>query len=162
MKLDLDFAPKKGGRSSLHLGLGGLLLTLLIGIAWTMTTETEARLPQHQIQGPGDEEVQAINSAIDDLNFPWLDVLTLVEASVDSAVHVTRLDADAREGRLSLQGEARDSRAVLELPARLRASRTVRDARVTSQSPANSSAAMIYPISFGLEVTFHSGGRESP
>ena len=127
-----------------------------------MTSETEAGLPQNQTSIPSEEEVQAINKAVDELNFPWLEVLTLVETSVDIGLRITQFDADAREGRLILHGEARDSRTVLELPARLRESSTVSDARVTSQSPANSPDATSYPIRFALEVIFLSGSGEQP
>ena len=160
MKLNIDFAPVAPGNYSLRLGLGSLLLALLLGIAWTMTSETEAGSPQNQILIPSEEEVQAINKAVDELNFPWLEILTLVETSVDASLRIIQFDADAREGRLILHGEARDSRAVLELPARLRDSPTVSDARVTSQRPANSPDAMSFPIRFALEVTFRSGSGE--
>ncbi len=162
MKLKIDFAPVAPGKSSIRLGLGSILLALLLGIAWTMTSETEAGLPQNQTLIPSEEEVQAINKAIDELNFPWLEVLTLVETSVDTSLRITQFDADAREGRLVLHGEARDSRAVLELPSRLRESATVSDARVTSQSPANRTDATSFPIRFALEVTFRSGSGEQP
>lgn len=162
MNLDINFAPRHARQGSLRMGIGTAILVLMLGVAWTITSETEAGLPHYGSQMPSEDEILAINKAVDELNFPWQDVLTLVETSVDETVRISQFDADAREGRLNLNGEALDSRAILELPARLRASSTVIDARVTSQSPANNQEATGCPIRFALEVSFRqtSGSRQ--
>lgn len=162
MKLDINFAPHHAGRGSLRMGIGTAILTLTLGIAWTVTSETEAGLPHYGSQMPSEEEVQAINTAVDELNFPWLDILTLVETSTNETVRISQFDADAREGRLTLNGEARYSRAILELPSRLRASPVVIDARVTSQSPTDAREVSSYPIRFALEVSFRQNSEVRP
>jgi len=159
--LRLDFAPAHR-ESSLRMGLGSAMLALVLAVAWSLTGDTEAGPPPHQAVLPSIEEVQAINVAVDELNFPWGAVLSLVEASVDDSQRITRFEADAREGRLSLQGEARDSRAVLALPGRLRADALVADARVLSQGPASALENGGFPIRFALEVSLRSGPGGAP
>jgi hypothetical protein len=154
MSLRIDFAPVRGRKSSLRVGIGSAVMALILALAWTITSETEAGLPHYQSATPTQEEIRAINNAIDELNFPWLQVLVLVEGSVDDSLRIVQFDANARDGRLNLQGEARDSRSVLELPARLRTSQVVADARVMSQNPASNHEAGSFPIRFALEVSF--------
>lgn len=162
MSLQIDFAPARPGKSPLRLGIGSTLLALLIGLVWIVTNETEAGLPPHQTLLPSEEEVRTINRAIDDINFPWLALLTAIEGSTDDSLRIIQLDASASDERLTLQGEARDSRAVLELPARLRATSAIADARVLSQSPASLTEVRDYPIRFALEVTLRSAEGERP
>jgi hypothetical protein len=162
MSLRIDFAPVSGRKSSLRLGIGSAVMALILALAWTITNETEAGLPQYQSSRPAEEEIRAINRAIDELNFPWLQVLMLVEKGVDDSLRIVRFDANARDGRLNLHGEARDSRSVLELPAKLRASPVVADARVISQSPVGGGDASIFPIRFALEVSFLAFEGEQP
>lgn len=160
-ELRLDFAPSRA-ESSLRLGLGSAMLALILAVTWSLTGDTEAGPPPHQTSLPSAEEVQSINAAVDQLNFPWGRVLGLVEASVDDSQRMTRFEADARDARLSIQGEARDSRAVLDLPGRLRADALVADARVLSQGPANASETGGLPIRFALEVSLRTKAGESP
>ncbi len=152
--MNIDFAPQSRRRASLRLGISAAMLVLLLGMVWSITGDTEAALPQNVASMPSDEEIQAINGAVDELNFPWPAVLSLVETSVDDNLRIIQFDADARENRLALHGEARDSRSVLELPDRLRASPLIIDARLISQNPAGDLEANGYPIRFSLVATF--------
>ena len=85
-----------------------------------------------------------------------------VQCSADDSLRFLQLDADARDGRMTIQGEARNSRAVLELPARLRSNPAITEARVISQSPASNTEARSFPIRFALEVKFQSSEGEQP
>ena len=162
MSLNIDFAPSTPKRSPLRLGIGSTMLALILAVAWILSSETEAGLPPHQALMPSEEEIQNINRAVDDLNFPWLAVLTSLENSTDESLRVIQIDADARDGRLNLQGEARDSRAVLDLPGRLRTHAAVSDARVVSQSPADNGDPREFPVRFALEITLGNSAGELP
>lgn len=157
----LDFAPARSG-SSLRVGVGLAMLALVLAVTWSLTGDTEAGPPPHQAALPSIEEVQAINTAVDELNFPWGRVLGLVETSIDDSQRITRFEADARDGRLSFQGDARDSSAVLALPGRLRADALVADARVLSQGPANATENGGFPVRFALEVNLQTHSGELP
>jgi hypothetical protein len=158
----IDFAPPRQGRSSIRLGVSAVMLALLLGMVWSISGETEAAFSQNASSMPSEEEMHAINSAVDELNFPWSEVLSLLEASVDGSLRIIQFDADATAGRLSLQGEARDSRSVLELPDRLRASPLITEAHVISQSPASDQETNGYPIRFALAATFRPLAGEQP
>ena len=160
--MNIDFAPQSRHRASLRLGISAAMLALLLGMVWSITGDTEAAFPQNASSVPSEEEIQAINSAVDELNFPWPAVLALVEKSVDDSLRIIQFDADARENRLTLHGEARDSRSVLELPDRLRASPLIADARVISQNPASDQEATGYPVRFALVATFRPPAGEQP
>ncbi len=162
MSLNIDFAPPKQKQSPLSLGIGSTMLLLTLALAWALTSETEAGLPPNQTLMPGEEEIQSINRAVDDLNFPWLAVLTSLENSTDERLRIIQIDADARDGRLSLQGEARDSRAVLVLPGHLRSHAAISDARVVSQSPADTREPREFPVRFALEITLSSSAEAKP
>ncbi|HWR80831.1 MAG TPA: hypothetical protein VN303_11620 [Pseudomonas sp.] len=162
MSLRIDFAPSAGRKSSLRLGLGSAAMVLILSLAWVITSETEAGLPQSLVSQPAEEDIRMMNNAIDELNFPWLQILSLVEDSVDDTLRIIQFDANARDGRLSLHGEAKDSRVVLELPARLRASPVIEEARVISQNPAGNNETGNFPIRFALEVTFRATDRIQP
>lgn len=162
MSLQINFAPRSARQSPLRLGISAAMLALILAMTWSLTSETEAGLPPHQTLMPSAEEIQHINSAIDELNFPWLALLTSLENSADESLRIIQFDADIRDGRLSLQGEARDSRAVLELPGRLRTNPAVSAARVISQSPAKHGEIRDFPIRFALEVTFRTPAGEQP
>lgn len=159
--LQLDFAPVYRD-SSLRVGLGSAMLALVLAVTWSLTGDTEAGPPPHQAALPSIEEVQAINTAVDELNFPWGRVLGLIETSIDDSQRITRFEADARDGRLSFQGDARDSSAVLALPGRLRAEALVADARVLSQGPTNSTENGGFPVRFALEVNLQTRSGEQP
>ena len=146
----------------MRLGISAVMLALLLGMVWSITGDTEAAFPQNASAMPSEEEVHAINSAVDELNFPWSEVLSLVEASVDGSLRIIQFDADTTRDRLSLQGEARDSRSVLELPDRLRASPLITDARVISQNPAGDQETNGYPIRFALAATLRPLAGEQP
>lgn len=160
--MNIDFAPQSRHRASLRLGISAVMLALLLGMVWSITGDTEAAFPQNTASVPSNEEIQAINSAVDELNFPWPAVLSLVETSVGDSLRIIQFDADARENRLTLHGEGRDSRSVLELPDRLRASPLITDARLISQNPASGQEANGYPIRFTLVATFRPVAGEQP
>ena len=160
--MKIDFAPPSRHKSSMRLGLSAVMLALLLGMVWSITGDTEAAFPQNTSSIPSEEEIHAINGAVDELNFPWPEVLSLVETSVDGSLRIIQFDADARENRLTLHGEARDSRSVLELPDRLRASPQIIDARVISQNPASDQDTNGYPIRFVLAATFRPLAGEQP
>lgn len=160
--MNIDFAPPSQHKSSMRLGISAAMLALLLGMVWSITGDTEAAFPHNASSVPSEEEVQVINSAIDALNFPWPEILSLVEASVDDGLRIIQFDADPRENRLTLHGEARDSRSVLELPDRLRASPLIADARVISQNPAGDREANGYPIRFALTATLRPLAGEQP
>ena len=160
--MKIDFAPPRQGRRSIRLAFSAVMLALSLGMVWSITGETEAAFSQNASLMPPEEEVHAINNAIDELNFPWPEVFSLLEASVDGRSRIIQFDADVRAGRLSLHGEARDSRSVLELPDRLRASPLIIEARVISQSPAGDQETNGYPIRFALEATFRPLAGEQP
>ena len=162
MSLQIDFAPSAKTQSPLRLGLASITLAVVLGLAWSLSNETEAGLPPNHTLMPTSEEVRNINSAIDDLNVPWLAVLNAIENSADDSLRFLQLDADARDGRMTIQGEARNSRAVLELPARLRSDPEITEARVISQSPASHTEARNFPIRFALEVKFQAAEGEQP
>ena len=149
MSLQIDFVPSAKVQSPLRLGLASITLAVILGLAWSLSNETEAGLPPNHTLMPANEEVRSINSAIDDLNFHWLAVLNTFEP-------------DARDVRMTIQGKARNSRAVLELPARLRSNPAITEARVISQSPASNTEARSFPIRFALEVKFQSSEGEQP
>ncbi|RIX49506.1 MAG: hypothetical protein D3M94_00395 [Rhodocyclales bacterium GT-UBC] len=157
--LRLDFAPARR-ESSFRVGLGSAMLALVVAASWSLTGDTEAGPPPYQAALPSVEEIRAINAAVDELNFPWGQVLGLVESRIDGSQRITRFEADARAGRLSFQGEARDSSAVLMLPARLQADALVAEARVLSQGPANPAENGGFPIRFTLEVSLQGGSGE--
>jgi Fimbrial assembly protein (PilN) len=160
--MKIDFAPPGQHRSLMRLAISVVMLALLLGMVWSITSETEAAFPPNASLIPSEEEMHAINSAVDELNFPWSEVLSLVETSVDDNLRIIQLDADARENRLTLHGEARDSRSVLELPDRLRRSPLITDARVISQNPASDQESTGYSIRFALAATFRPAKVEQP
>lgn len=162
MSLQIDFAPTTKRQSPLRLGIGSLMLVLILGLAWSLTSETEASLSPNEMRLPAAEEIRSINSAIDELDFPWLAVLNSIEQSADGSLRFLQLDADARDQRMTLQGEARNSGAVLELPKRLRSNPAIADARVISQSPASHAENHEFPVRFALEVMFKPIEGEQP
>ena len=162
MSLQIDFAPSAKSQSPLRLGIGSIMLAVVLGLAWSLTSETEAGLPPTNTQMPTADEIRSINSAIDDLNFPWLAMLNSIESSAGNSMRLLQLDADARDGRMTIQGEARNSKAVLELPARLRSNPAIAEARVVSQSPASNGETRDFPVRFALEVTFQAIAGAQP
>jgi hypothetical protein len=162
MSLLIDFSPKSPSSSPLRVGIGSAVLALTLAAAWMLTSESEAGLLPHQALMPAEEEIRGINSAIDDLNFPWLAVLTALESSTDESLRIIQLDADAHDRRLNLRGEARDGRAVLDLPGRLSTHSAVGEARVVSQSPADNGEHSEFPVRFELEVTLRGSDGGQP
>jgi hypothetical protein len=162
MSLQIDFAPSAKSQSPLRLGIGSIMLAVTLGLAWSLTSETEAGLLPTHTQMPAAEEIRSINSAIDDLNFPWLAVLNSIESSADNSLRFLQLDADAHDSRMSIQGEARNSKAVLELPARLRSNTVIAEARVVSQSPASNGETRDFPVRFALEVMLQTTAETQP
>lgn len=151
MSLHIDFAPRARRKTALSLSVWSAVLVLFIAMAWTLTSETEAGLPADLTSMP-EEEMQSINSAIDELNFPWLEVLASLESAMNDGLRIVQLDADLRDARLSVQGMAQDSSAVSELPGYLRAHRAMSDVRIVSQSPAGDANEDGFSIRFGLEA----------
>lgn len=162
MRLQINFAPTTKAQSPLRLGIGAIMLALILELFWSQTSETEASLLPNHTQMPAAEEIRSINSAIDDLDFPWLAVLNSIESSTDDSLRFLQLDADAREKRMTLQGEARNSITVLELPSRLRSNPAIAEARVVSQSPASNADHHDFPVRFALEVIFKATEGEQP
>lgn len=160
--MNIDFAPPGQRRSHMRLAISAVMLVLLLGMVWSITSETEAAFPPNASLVPSEDEMHAINSAVDELNFPWSEVLSLIETSVDDNLRIIQFDADTRENRLTMHGEARDSRSVLELPDRLRRSPLITDARVISQNPASNQESSGYSIRFALAATFRPVTGEQP
>ena len=106
--------------------------------------------------------MHAINSAVDELNFPWPRFSRWSKRASMAVCASSSSMPMPREYRLSLHGEARDSRSVLELPDRLRASPLIIDARVISQNPASDQDTNGYPIRFALAATFRPLAGEQP
>lgn len=156
MSLHIDFSPhrQQSKKHWLGLSLGSATVTLLCVLAWSMSNESEAGFHFAQESLSGEESRLALNKAIDDLNFPWLAVLVLLEENTSPDLRLGQLEADSRSGRLSLQGEARNNRSVLALPENLRKSPLVSDVRIVSQSTANSSENNEFPTRFALEIQF--------
>ena len=162
MSLQIDFAPSSKPRVPVRLGIGAIMLVLILALTWSVTSETEAGLPPNNKLMPGADEIRRMNSAIDDLNFPWLAILTSVEQSTDDYLRLHHLDADGRDRRMTIRGEASNGNAVLAFSERLRASPAIADARITSQSPASSSETAGFPVRFALEVSIHAAEEEKP
>jgi hypothetical protein len=154
MSLRINFAPTAKPLSPQRLVTSAIMLALTLGLVWLQSNETEASLPPNQARMPSAEGVRSINNAIDDLNFPWLAVLNSIETSADESLRFLQIDADTRDKRMTMQGEARNSKAVLELPNRLRRNPAIADARVVSQSPASNADNHDFPERFALEVIF--------
>jgi len=163
-RLRINFAPAGEKPRALGFGVGSLALAALLCAAWLQSSTTEAGLPLALTPPPAEEEIAAINVATEDLNFPWLNLLGAVENSLPDGVRLNQLEADARDGLLTLDGEAADRKLVLELPGRLRAQPAVLDARVLNSSPAGrvksgggeeGADGGVLPIRFVLEVRFH-------
>ena len=162
MSLEIDFAPPSKSRPSWRMGLWAMMLTLLLGLTWSLTSETEAGLPHSYGLIPSEEEIRSINSAIDDLNFPWLALLKAIEESGDECIRILQLDADVRDLRMTIKGEARNGNAVLELPDRLRDKPVIEAARVTSQTPAANSGTGNFPLRFALEASLRIQEGDKP
>lgn len=156
MSLRINFAPSQPASRPRLLGLsiGTATLVLFCALAWTMTGETEAGFPLRQENVPGEEKNLSLNKAIDDLNFPWLNILALLEENTSPELRLGQMEVDTRSARLNLQGEARDSRAVHSLPANLKRNLLVSDVRIVSQSTASADENMAYPTRFALEIQF--------
>ena len=159
MKLDIDFAPRSSGLMNVRRAVSALGTALAIAGTVALTSNTVATLPPP----PGDilagVNVDAVNAAIETLNMPWGIVLTHIEESVGDAVRLTRLEIDTASGRLMLQGEATDDRAVLALPALLNAKPDFSEARVLSQSRSAPSAQSAFPVRFVLELRLRSARK---
>lgn len=162
MSLEIDFAPLSTSRPSWRVGLWSVMFALIFGFTWSLTSETEAGLPHTYGHMPSAEEIRSINGAIDDLNFPWLTLLKTIEASGEDRIRILQLDADARDLRMTILGEARHGSAVLDLPDRLQLSPIVEVARVTSQTPAGHSEARDFPLRFALEVSLRAQEGDKP
>jgi hypothetical protein len=160
MKLQINFAVQPRPPRLMRLGLGSASLLLCCALVWTMTGETEAGLRISQANLPSEAKVTAINQGIDDLNFPWLSILDLLEKHSGNDLRFSRIEADTRNSRLTLHGEAKETRAVIALPEQLRADPLVGEARISGQSTSEDAAAMEYPTRFSLELQIlPSGGR---
>lgn len=153
MSLRIDFAPAKTRTRplALHLGMFSASLALACGLVWSMTGETVAGLTPPAAEFTA-EKTSALNQAIDDLNFPWLEVLALLEENSSRELRFSQLAAEPRTGLLALQGEARDSRSILTLPQQLRRNPLVSEARILSQSSADNAENTAYPQRFALEL----------
>jgi len=160
MKLQINFAVQSKQPRLFRLGLGSASLILCCALIWTMTGETEAGLRISQANLPGEAKVTAINQSIDDLNFPWVSVLGLLEKNSGNDLRFRQIEADTRNSRLTLHGEAKEARAVIALPEQLRANQLIGEARILSQSTSEDAVAMEYPTRFSLELQIvPSGGR---
>ena len=160
MKLQINFAAQPKQPRLMRLGLGLASLLLCCTLIWTMTGETEAGLRISQENLPGEAKVTAINQSIDDLNFPWVSVLGLLEKHSGNGLRFSQIEADTRHSRINLHGEAKDGRAVIALPERLRADPLVEEARILSQSTLDDAASQEYPTRFSIELQIlPSGGR---
>jgi hypothetical protein len=156
VNLNIDFAPRRqrDKRPWLGLSLGTASLSLLFALAWPLGNESAAGLhfsPENPLL---EESTQGLNKAIDDLNFPWLAVLTLLEENTGPDLRLGQMEADSRSARLTLQGEARNQRLVLALPDNLRKNPLVSEARIISQSTATSGESQEFPTCFALEIQF--------
>ena len=158
MKLDIDFASRSAGLLSLRRVASALGSALAIAGVASLTSNTVATLPPPPADILAGVNVEAVNTAIEALNVPWSRVLTHIEQSVGDEVRLTRMEIDAASGRLSLQGEATDDRAVLALPARLNALPDFADARVLSQSRGAPGAQLAFPVRFVLELRLRPAG----
>lgn len=165
MSLRINFAPRspkaQPQRPRVRLGLGALLVATLILTITGMSPEIDASLTPPPAIGLAESEVETINHAIDDLNFPWLSLLSTLETQLNGNTRLTRFEVDANTTQISLQGEARDEKSVLDLPRRLRQQGPIGEVRLVSQSAALPGEGGEFPIRFALSVQLANmpGGR---
>ncbi len=156
MKLRINFAPRSDGSTPrpprLRFGLGALLVASLVLAITGMSPDIDASLTPPPATGLAEEEIETINRAIDDLNFPWLPLLASLEKQVSGDTRLTRFEADASNIQISLQGEARDEKSVLDLPRRLRQQGPIGEVRLVSQSSALPGEGGEFPIRFALTL----------
>lgn len=73
--------------------------------------------PKIQLQ---DAQVQAVNSAILQLNLPWRDLLNGMEAGTPKTIALLALEPDAKKMSLKGTAEARDSDAMVEFISQMK------------------------------------------
>lgn len=143
--LSINFAPPSLRRSlrQIHpLAWLVLLLALLLALATLLNAQTlrqqqqeiasdlqakQNRLQQRQpvavkIARPPVPEPQAnaVNTAISQLNLPWRDLLSALEAGTPKTIALLSIEPDARKQTLKGVAEAKDSDAMLDFISQLK------------------------------------------
>lgn len=159
--LRIDFVPNPPRRPYMRWlagGIGALCLTV-VGAAWLPAASVEASHMAERPAAPsfGEEEAQAVNAAVRELNLPWPEGFAAIEAVFGSKRDVVlhHVEADIRRATLRLSGKVRDGTIIPSFPASLRAQPGVADVRLLGQEAQNDEAD--WPVRFVLELSLKEG-----
>ena len=154
--LAIDFAPKRKAvkPSGWLASSAGALLLIAAGFVWLPPAHVEA---SHMAEAghralPDSDRAQAVDTAVRELNLPWLAVLDALNAEFGPTAEAVLLqvDTDVRRAVVRLEGEANDAVTVQGYPARLRALAPVAEATLVGQEIRNDKQAR--PVHFVIEL----------
>lgn len=159
--LAIDFAPKRQAVKPtrwLASGAGALLLAVA-GFAWLPPAPVEAShmATASQRALPDSDRAQAVDTAIRELNLPWLAILDALNVTFgpNADAVLLQVDTDARRAVVRLEGEANDAVTVQGYPARLRALEPIAEATLVGQEVRNDKQSR--PVRFVIELRMREG-----
>jgi Tfp pilus assembly protein PilN len=141
-RLSLDFARSRAQAGTLAtvVAAAGAVAALLVAGAWLDARQEQARwesrledtrrlagralprlAPEAAASPQLQAELQAANAVLDQMSLGWGGLLDDVEAAVGADVALLALQPDARGRSVTIEGEARQMAALLELLTRLEA-----------------------------------------
>ena len=159
--LAIDFAPqRKTVKPAGWLASGaGAVLLIVAGFIWLPPAHVEASHMAEAVPRalPDSERAQAVDTAIRELNLPWLAVLDALNAEFGpgAAAVLLQVDTDVRRAIVRLEGEANDAAIVQDYPARLRALEPIAEATLVGQEIR--SEKPVRPVRFVIELRMREG-----
>lgn len=153
-RICMDFAPavRVGKYIQKPVAVAGILLAIAGTMTWQLRPPVDTDKPgEHNASAyPAPEAIQAVDTAIRNLNIPWPDALEALEAIFEKPADGALISVETNVERLSFKvsGEARDPGFVQGIPTRLKALQSVADSALIGQEQQGNSA---YPVLFTLE-----------
>ncbi|HKS15222.1 MAG TPA: PilN domain-containing protein [Pseudomonas sp.] len=173
--LDLEFQPRRSGLLAwtlLALGIALLLALLVAQQLWQAEQQAlEAqvqRLEQQLGRRPASsapqnsaasreqtERLAQMRSVSQQLQRPWQQLFSMLEALPQDDVALLTLTPDARKGQLRISAEARTLEAMLQFHKRLESSGELRDVSLLSHEI--NARQPEHPVQFNLSATWETG-----
>ncbi|MDR6712407.1 Tfp pilus assembly protein PilN [Pseudomonas hunanensis] len=174
-RLDLEFQPRRSSALAWSLlALGSAVLAVLLLLQQQLQSEQgelEARVhslelklgrrplsaaPQSSTASREQaEQLAQMRSVSQQLQRPWEQLFTMLEAMPQEDVALLTITPDARKGQLRIAAEARDLEAMLQYHQRLERSSELRDVSLLNHEVVAGQAE--HPVRFNLTATWEIG-----